>query len=665
MMKRFKYLLPVVLILVLAATTFVERRYGTDFVHERVYSTPWFVALWSALMVGVAFSVARFARRREWLNALSHGSFLLIFVGAMCTFLTASSSVMHLRMNVPERVTPDANFTLTLTDFQVLYYPGTGTPSDFVSKVTIQGRDTTEAIISMNHILRYDGYRFFQTSFDPDHEGSVLTVNRDPWGIGFTYAGYALFAVVGLFLLVRRFSARSVAVVSLLLAFAWNGQVKAATPVVPRSFADSVACEQIIYNGRVAPFNTLARDIVVKTYGKASFNGLSSEQVILSFLAYRQQWMDQRFIKVKHDALRDSLGLRNAYASVNDLYDSLGNYKLQRWYSDSAMDKSFRNAIEQTDEKLALLTMLSQGTLFQPLAEGNEHRLSDARVEAEMAYNAIPLPNILFKVCLTLGLLAFLTYFIAPRWFVRVSLPLSIINALVLLALTGYVVLRTYISGHLPLSNGYETMLFIAWLLSLASVALCHYSSLVVAAGPLLCGFSLLVCSISGMNPQITSLMPVLASPWMTIHVTVVMLAYALFALAALLALTRVVRRLVRRFRKCGDVMRTLADDDVQSRAMSLLLVAEYLLGVGIALGSVWANVSWGAYWSWDPKEVWALITFLAYGVVLHRYSDARRSSRKGRHDLWLDLLTLAAFLLLLMTYFGVNVLFSGLHSYA
>ncbi len=616
-------------------------------------------------MVGVVFSVVRFTRRREWLNALLHGSFLLIFVGAMCTFLTASSGVIHLRMNVPERVAPDDDFTLTLTDFQVLYYPGTGTPSDYVSKVTINGSDTTEAIISMNHILRHDSYRFFQTSFDPDHEGSVLTVNRDPWGMGFTYAGYALFAVVGLCLLARRFSARSAAVVTLLIAFAWNGQLKAATPVVPRSFADSAACEQIIYNGRVAPFNTLARDVVVKTYGKATFNGLSAEQVILSFLAYRQQWMDQRFIKVKHEGLCDSLGLRGAYASVNDLYDSSGNYRLQRWYSDPAMDKAFRQAIEQTDEKLALLTMLTQGTLFQPLSEGNDHRLSDTRVRAEVIYNSVPLPSILFKLCLTLGLLAFLTYFVAPKWFARVSLPLSIINALVLIALTCYVVLRTYISGHLPLSNGYETMLFIAWLLSLASVALRRYSPLVVAAGPLLCGFSLLVCSISGMNPQITSLMPVLASPWMTIHVTVVMLAYALFALTALLALVRVVRRLVCRLRSCGDAVRYLADDGFQSRSMSLLLVAEYLLGVGIALGSVWANVSWGAYWSWDAKEVWALITFLAYGVVLHRYSDARRSSREERHDLWLDLMTLASFLLLLMTYFGVNVLFTGLHSYA
>ncbi len=651
-----RYALPVVMIAVLAIATFVEKQQGSDYVHREVYASSWFIGLWAALMVGVAFALIHCLRRRQWSLGGLHLSFLLIFVGALFTHATAYSGMLHLRMNTPEKVTEEASFTLTLKDFTVQYYPGTATPSDFISTVTVNGKDTTTATISMNKILRHEGYRFYQTSFDADHEGSIISVSRDPWGIGFTYAGYLVFLLSGIGLLARRGFARGTALLPVALLLLIPTETRAATPVVARSSADSIATEQVIYNGRIAPFNTMARDVVVKIYGKPTFNGLTAEQVVLSFMAYRREWMEQKIIKIKHGGLRDSLGLEGKYACIQDLYDTAGNYRLQQWYSQTNTDKSLRQAIEQTDEKLALLTMLTQGTLFQTLSEDNPHRLSDVRVSAEMAYNAVPLPSILFKVCLSLGFILFLLYYATPRLFARLFKPMFFLQVVLSLALTCYVGLRAYISGHVPLSNGYETMLFIGWLVLLICVFMQRRNPIYAPIGLLLCGFSTLVCSISGMNPQVTSLMPVLASPWMTIHVAVVMIAYALFALALILSVVRLLQRAAH------------AESNAIKGVGRIVLVAEWFLGVGIALGSVWANVSWGAYWSWDPKEVWALITFIAYAVVLHygyAMETAEDSAAKRRREVRFDLMAVGAFLLLVMTYFGVNILFSGLHSYA
>jgi ABC-type transport system involved in cytochrome c biogenesis permease subunit len=152
------------------------------------------------------------------------------------------------------------------------------------------------------------------------------------------------------------------------------------------------------------------------------------------------------------------------------------------------------------------------------------------------------------------------------------------------------------------------------------------------------------------MNPQVTSLMPVLSSPWLSAHVSVVMIAYALFAFALFVSLTAVILHFSGRPGLSGRL---------QPMSQLLIYPAVLLLGVGIFLGSVWANVSWGSYWSWDAKEVWALLTMMVYAVLLHR----GRLTFLYRPFLF-HLLVIVFFLVLLMTYFGVNLLFEGMHSY-
>lgn len=211
--------------------------------------------------------------------------------------------------------------------------------------------------------------------------------------------------------------------------------------------------------------------------------------------------------------------------------------------------------------------------------------------------------------------------------------------------LTGYL-LRWYIGGRIPLSNGPETMLFLALCIMVLAWAMRRRFAPALAFGFLLSGFALLVAYLGEMNPQITPLMPVLVSPWLSLHVSVIMMAYALFAFIMLngvwaLCVPREAERL-----------------EVYSRLM--LYPAVFLLLTGIFMGAVWANVSWGRYWGWDPKEVWALISVMIYALPMHKVPLTLGRGTKSFH-----VYMVVAFLSILITYFGVNFFLGGMHSYA
>uniref|UniRef100_UPI00259B0C22 cytochrome c biogenesis protein n=1 Tax=Xylanibacter rodentium TaxID=2736289 RepID=UPI00259B0C22 len=163
---------------------------------------------------------------------------------------------------------------------------------------------------------------------------------------------------------------------------------------------------------------------------------------------------------------------------------------------------------------------------------------------------------------------------------------------------------------------------------------------------------TLLVASLGQMNPQITPLMPVLLSPWLSVHVSVIMVAYALCAFIMLNGVTALI---LRALNKGGGEMQV----KLMLVSRIFLYPAVLLLGAGIFIGAVWANVSWGRYWAWDPKEVWALICFLIYGLAFHL-----QSIPLFRRPLFFHVFMVVAFLSLLMTYFGVNSLLGGMHSY-
>ncbi len=291
---------------------------------------------------------------------------------------------------------------------------------------------------------------------------------------------------------------------------------------------------------------------------------------------------------------------------------------------------------------------------------------------AEHTYNAVPFATILFMVNLTMALLCL--FFVGGKKYGAGGMKKvdgkrhwsfsllggrkgGLVLFLSFLALTFCLALRWIISGTVPMSNGYETMLFMAWVIMLVTLLMCRRFPIMLVFGFLMSGFFLLVSHISQMDPQITHLMPVLSSPLLTIHVSVIMMAFALLSLTFIIGCWEL------GVRCCSKLFRSSPYGvDMRGASLSQLFLypAMTCLGLGIFIGAIWANISWGTYWSWDPKETWALITFMVYAVALHNRSFKWLNTPLAYH-----LFMVLAFLTILMTYFGVNYFLGGMHSYA
>lgn len=361
------------------------------------------------------------------------------------------------------------------------------------------------------------------------------------------------------------------------------------------------------------------------------------------------------------------------------LTDSATTSITTRWFS--PVDKMPDNIEQQRREYIKN----SFNLLFKDAQAGNYDRMNKAldrillyqhaygaksipsslQTKAERIYNAVPFATILFMLNLTMGFIS-LFYFIYRLYSNnekdnphKTSLlnTLVIILALSFAALTLCLALRWIVSGTIPMSNGYETMLLMAWLIMLVSFPIYRKFNIILTFSFLLSGFFLLVSHISQMDPQLSHVMPVLASPLLTIHVSIIMMAYALLALTFICGLMSIVVHLLLHSN------RQQADAAIESyRLLSQLFLYPALacLGLGIFIGAIWANVSWGTYWSWDPKETWALITFMVYAIAVHD-----RSLPWLRRPMAYHIFMALAFMTILMTYFGVNYFLGGMHSYA
>lgn len=217
---------------------------------------------------------------------------------------------------------------------------------------------------------------------------------------------------------------------------------------------------------------------------------------------------------------------------------------------------------------------------------------------------------------------------------------------------------RWYISGHAPMSNGYESMIFVSWVTLLAGIIFMKRSGYVISLTAILSALSLMVAGMSNMNPEITNLVPVLKSPWLTIHVAVIMAGYGFLGLASIMGFMNVIFYALlspSNTRKMTEVIAQL------SRVNHLtMIVGLYFMTAGVFLGGVWANESWGRYWGWDPKETWALITVLVYAFVTHMHQIP---GLRGRFAF--NLASFISYSSVMMTYFGVNYFLGGMHSYA
>ena len=386
-----------VLIVVMAAATVLERLHGTEFALRWFYHSPVFIALWALLAVcGMYWLVSRGGARHTF-TFLLHVSFVLILAGALVTHLTGLSGAIGLRtgedsgtVELEDGTTMTMPFSLRLDGFAIERYPDSMAPKDYRSEVTVlpSGEPFT---ISMNHILKYDGYRFYQADYDEDLQGSILAVSRDPWGIGITYAGYILLLV------------------------------------------------------------------------------------------------------------------------------SIIGFFFQK-------DSYYRKVVA--------------------------------------------------------GLPAL------PRWLKTVLYTVGFI---------------------------------------------------------LLAGCFWIMCRRLLFKP----LMPVLRSPLLVFHIVAMIISYSVFGLVAILGIAG----LVLPSPKGKETLRDIS--------LTLLYPAVFLIAFGIFIGAVWANISWGNYWGWDPKETWALITMLVYSFALHG-----GSIKAFRKPAFFHAYMIVAFLSVLVTYYGVNLLLGGMHSY-
>ena len=285
---------------------------------------------------------------------------------------------------------------------------------------------------------------------------------------------------------------------------------------------------------------------------------------------------------------------------------------------------------------------------YQEVSSGNSLPTA-TQYKAERINNAFPFATILFMANLTLGFIAlfYTIYRMMKKREIKVlNIALPILLGVSFLALTFGLALRWIISGNVPMSNGYESMLTVAWFVMLISILMQLRIRIVMVFGFLISGFFLLVSHINQMDPAIGQMMPVLNSPLLSIHVSIIMMSYALLSLTFI----------------CGIMGICLRSHGEELQALSRIFLYPALttMGFGIFIGAIWANVSWGNYWSWDSKETWALITFMIYAVVVHT-----QSLPVFRKPLVYHIYITLAFLSIAMTYFGVNYFLTGMHSYA
>ncbi len=287
---------------------------------------------------------------------------------------------------------------------------------------------------------------------------------------------------------------------------------------------------------------------------------------------------------------------------------------------------------------------------------------SDTKINLEIQYVNTDIFNLVYEFYGLVGFILLIVLFVEilrPKMKVKIPVMVgAILLGLLFLFHTYGLGVRWYVSGHAPWSNGYESMIYIAWATMLAGFIFMKRSPIALAATALLASVTLMVAHLSWMDPEMTNLVPVLKSYWLTIHVSVITASYGFLGLGAILGFLSLVLMLFKN--KQNNERIDLTISELTNVNHMTLILGLYLLTIGTFLGGVWANESWGRYWGWDPKETWALITVIVYSFILHT-----RFIPSLHNKFTFNLFSLLGYTSVMMTYFGVNYLLSGMHSYA
>lgn len=651
-------------------------------------------------------------------------------------------------------------FAIHLRDFQLETYPGTQSPSSYASEVSvIEGNETYDYRIFMNHVLDHGGYRFFQSSYriEQGMESTILSANHDWWGTQITYFGYILMGL-GMFLSLflpgsrMRFLFKKAneirkkreALMALVVLFfiSFNHQSFAQSPFdeisddqyipVDKEHADKFGHLVIQnYNGRYTPVSTFAYDFIKKVSRQTSYKEMDPMQVFISLHADYGYWQNQPFIYVYGDSTRRLLGIEGRRASMNDFYDAHGNYKLaEKTQAAMSKDVKKRNMFEKdmikTNERYSLFKGLVLGQYLKifpikgdesnvwrspadnlgelhgddslfvggvtkmyiysiyhsretgdwseankvvELIDTYQHKAANPdimpsrnKVKLEVFYNKSNLFDRASYAYLAIGFILLILQFVQVfkpkfnlKWPIRIGVVLVALVAVFHALALG---IRWYLSGHAPWSNGYEAIVFIAFIVVLAGLFFSRYIKIILGAAAILGWLMLFVAHLNNMDPQISNLEPVLKSYWLMIHVAIITASYGFLGLSAIVGIVTLVADIFTTTENRKQIY--LVNKELRYINEVSMTIGLFMLTIGTFLGGVWANESWGRYWGWDAKETWALASVLVYTIVLHfRFIPGMKS------DFVFNVSSLWAFSSIIMTFYGVNFYLSGMHSYA
>ena len=482
------------------------------------------------------------------------------------------------------------------------------------------------------------------------------------------------------------------------------------------------------FEGRIIPAHTLCdqllrkihRDKVYET-NKKTYNAV---QTIVSMHMYPAYWMNQKMIYVDR-ALQKRLKLEK-YVSYQSILDSTGNFKWEKSYAQSfqkleskrdEFDKKIikfkerfqvtysiisweymklipiskdpnntwssplNMGIRQSSDSIGVIAALNYfQSIYEEDSKNAETNLSKLKsiqrkvaknivpseqiVELEIAYNNLDVFKRTYRGYALIGLLMLILFFI--QIFLNKHIKIfDIIRKLLFVGLIGFflfhasgLAMRWLISGHAPWSNGYEAVIFIAWVSMLAGFFFSRKNAVVIAGTAVLAALMIFVTEMNLLDPEITPLQPVLKSYWLMIHVAVITGSYGFLGLACILGLLNLILYITQTNSNKNLIKRNI--NELTYVSEMTMTIGLFMLTIGTFLGGIWANESWGRYWGWDPKETWALVSVLVYAVILHlRFIPGLKSK------FTFNLVAFWGYSAILFTFFGVNFVLVGLHSYA
>jgi cytochrome c-type biogenesis protein CcsB len=690
-------------------------------------------------------------------------------------FFTLNGLNYHLEYGSKRIKTP---FYVKCLDFKLDRYPGSDMPSSYASDLQIMDTAKNEfgtKHVFMNHVLDYRGYRLFQSSYDPDEQGTILSVNHDFWGTNITYLGYLMMTIGMVFNVFSRNSrfremlnnlSKSGAKVTSLLVFVLasfigmaqhdhnhdhdheqthdhahdhashadqpQGPVK--KPVayfMSEEHSDELATLIVQDNkGRYIPMHTLCTQLLNKMYRSNEFENHNAIQVILSMQMYPDYWVDKKIIQVP-SAVKSAYNL-DSYVSLKQLMDPQGNFiylkeyneALQKaetkqsetqkkliklgekfqvflqvinwkfmhviplkgdvghhWYSpfspelmqvDSIGSKLTLDYITSIDENAKnkgdfskSLTLLNQLKEFQ--RKNGVDLPSETALKIEVSYNKMGIFKNSMNSYLFLGFVTMILFFMellgneSEKRLKRIGIVRKIFIGLIAVFFVYHASglgMRSFITGQAPWSDGYEAIVYIAWVAMLAGLLFSGKHRVVIPAATIIASILLMVTELNLLDPEITPLVPVLKSYWLMIHVAVITSSYAFLAISFILGWVNLIIYIFRD-KKNGKKLTRNINEITYVSEMSMT-IGLFMLAIGTFLGGIWANESWGRYWGWDPKETWALVSVLVYAIVMHfRYIPGLKSK------FVFNVASLWAFAAIIFTFLGVNFILVGLHSYA